>query len=320
MLSSLAAMPLLGAWYDPIPVWMRPVWMVALGAGAAVGALLLAYFLLKLVAPKVAAIARTTSKEAWAQPLFWVEVVFGTVLLVLFMFLPYNTFGDDIKVVKDSGLTLIMVLAIVQAVWTASVTIAEELEGRTALTLLSKPISRRQFVLGKFLGVLAPVFSMFIILGTVFLSTLLYKTAYDARETSHPEPTQAESQFEIVRILPGFALAFFEAVILASISVAISTRLPMLPNLVICTAVYVLGHLTPLLVQSSWGQLPLVTFIGRFIATIFPVLDYFNVQGPIATGRQVPLEYVGVAFAYCAIYSTIAMLLALVMFEDRDLA
>ena len=63
-----------------------------------------------------------------------------------FIYIPYNTFGEDVKMLKDSGLTLIMVLAILVGLWTASVSVADEIEGRTAVTLLSKPISRRQFV------------------------------------------------------------------------------------------------------------------------------------------------------------------------------
>ena len=76
---------------------------------------------------------------------------------MIFPFVPYNTFGEDVKMLKAEDLTLIKVLAIVLALWTASVSIADEIEGRTALTVLSKPISRRQFILGKYVGILVPV-------------------------------------------------------------------------------------------------------------------------------------------------------------------
>ena len=138
--------------------WVKPLWLVAAGAAAVTAILIGIYFLLMLVAPKVAAIARTTAREAWAQPLFWVELAIGAVFLLISPFIPYNTFGEDVKMIKDSGLTMILVLSIVLAVWTASVSVADEIEGRTALTLLSKPVGRRQFILGKFLGVIAPRF------------------------------------------------------------------------------------------------------------------------------------------------------------------
>ncbi len=119
--------------------------------------------------------------------------------------------------------------------------------------------------------------------------------------------------------VPGLVLAFFEATVLVSLSVAISTRLPMLANFVICFSIYVLGHITPLLVQSSIQFAPVV-FIGQLIATILPVLDHFNIQAAVAAGRPVPLIYLMWSFIYCCVYSGIAMLLALILFEDRDLA
>ena len=151
------------------------------------------------------------------------------------------------------------------ALWTASVSIADEIEGRTALTLLSKPIGRRQFILGKFLGILVPVAILFIVLGTVFLG---HRVLQGGVRRPRERPAGADSQTaceEMVQITPGLALAFLETVVLTSISVAISTRLPMLANLMICASIYVLGHLVPLLVKSSVGQFPIVPFIAAVL-------------------------------------------------------
>lgn len=300
--------------------WLPPSILILLIGMIVLLCLGAAYLALGFVFPKVAAIARTTAKEAFAQPLFWVELSLGAALLLLFTVIPYNTFGEDIKMLKDSGLTLIMLLSIGLAVWTASVSIAEELEGRTALTLLSKPIGRRQFVFGKFLGVLIPAFVMFTLLSTLFLETIDFKLVYDARETANPVPTADHLKFEVLLTLPALFLAFLETTVLASISIAISTRWPMLPNLMTCFAVYVLGHLTPLIVQSSIGQFKLVTFVGRLLATVLPMLDAFKSDAAIAADRVIPLSYIGAACGYTLLYGTIAMLLALLLFEDRDLA
>jgi ABC-type transport system involved in multi-copper enzyme maturation permease subunit len=275
---------------------------------------------IRLAFPKVAAIALTTAKEGLAQPLFWVCLALGAFLLLTFIWIPYNTFGEDIKMLKDSGLTLMMVLSLILAVATASVSIADEIEGRTALTLLSKPIGRRQFIIGKFLGILSPVLLLFIVLGLIFLGTVSYKVVYDGGESSKIDITMDNCRDEMIQIIPGLALAFMEAVVLAAISVAISTRLPMLANMMICITVYALGHLVPLLVQSSVGKLEVVRFVGQFIATVMPVLDHFNIHAGIAAGQNVPVSYLGWMLLYCVIYSVFALLGALVLFEDRDLA
>jgi ABC-type transport system involved in multi-copper enzyme maturation permease subunit len=247
-------------------------------------------------------------------------MILGLSLLWLFIWIPYNTFGEDIKMLKDSGLTLVMVLGIVQAVWAASTSISDEVEGRTALTVLSKPVGRRSFIVGKFLGIVWTVLVLFVVLGLMFLLVVAYKPIYDARESVTEDVTWQLCHLEMVYTVPGLVLAFMETVVLAAISVAISTRLPMLANFVICGTIYVLGHLTPLIAQSSMGQFVFVQFFGQLIATIFPVLDHFNIQAAVASGVAVSVTYLLWALVYCLIYSLIAMLLALVLFEDRDLA
>lgn len=301
-------------------IWLNPLWLVGVGVLAVLVVLAGIVLLLKRFLPRITAIAWTTIKEALSQPFFYVILGVGVFALLVFPFIPYNTFGEDIKMLKDEGLTLIMVLSIVVALWTASLSIADEIEGRTALSVLSKPIGRRSFILGKFMGVIGPVVILFVVLGALFLGTVSYKKVYDSRETAQQLPTRQECQEEIVQIVPGLALAFLEAVVLTSIGVAISTRLPMIPNLIICISVYVLGHLVPMVVNSSVGRFEIVAFVGTFLATILPVLDHFNIYTAIATGKEVPWAYVGLASIYCVLYSAAAMLLALLLFEDRDLA
>jgi len=195
------------------------------------------YMALRLGAPKVSAIALTTSKESMSQPLYYLVLALGSFALLAFIYVPYNTFGEDVKMLKDSGLTMIMVLSMIVAVWSASVSVSEEVEGRTALTVLSKPVTRRQFVLGKFLGILGPVVVLFVVLGFLFLVTISYKVVYDSREVSKTEPFWQLCYLEMIRTVPGLVLAFFETVVLAAISVAISTRLTMVANLIVCRQV-----------------------------------------------------------------------------------
>ncbi|MCU0871978.1 MAG: ABC transporter permease [Pirellulaceae bacterium] len=285
-----------------------------------VAAVFLLYLIQRFAAPRLSAIALATYKSEIAQPLFSIIAILGAVLVVFFLWIPYNTFGEDIKMLKDSGLTLIMILSIVLAVWAASSSISEEIEGRTALTVLSKPIGRPSFIVGKFVGIVWTVTALFVILGLLLLIVVAYKPIYDARESSTQDVTWQLCHLEMTSVIPGLALAFMETLVLAALSVAISTRLPWLANLVICFTIYALGHLTPLIVQSSYGQLVPVQFIGQLIATVFPNLDHFNIQAAVAAGVPVPPLYLVWALVYCLIYSVIAMLLALVLFEDRDLA
>ncbi len=294
---------------------------VAITAIAVIAAFLL-YILQRATLPKMSAIALATFKSELAQPLFLIVMLFGSVALLAFIWIPYNTFGEDIKVLKDSGMVLIKVLCIIQAVWAASTSVSEEIEGRTALTVLSKPLRRRSFVLGKYLGIFLTVAVIFILLGTLLMVVTAYKPIYDAKENSGDLPIWQLCNFGMIGVVPGLLLAFMETAILAAISVAISTRLPMLANFIICFSVYVIGHLTPLLVQSSveGKMFEAVVFVAQLLSTLFPVLDHFSIEAAVAAGVPVPYTYIGWALVYTVIYGMIALLLALVLFEDRDLA
>lgn len=284
------------------------------------GGLVAAYAAFRLGAPRVAAIAAATTKEAIGQPVFAVALVAGIALLVIFFWIPYNTFGDDVKMLKDSGLTLVKVLALLVVVWTASVAVADEIEGRTALTVLSKPLRRWQFVLGKFAGLVLVALLVFLVLGSALLAETGLKVVYDARESSKEAPAWRECADEMITVVPGLALSLLETILMAAVSLAVSTRLGMVPNLIICFAVYALGHLVPLVVQSSVGRLPLVRFTGRLFATLLPVLDHFTIEAAVVGGVAVPWSYLGWAALYAALYSAVALLVALVLFQDRDLA
>ncbi len=289
-------------------------------AAVALFGLFLLYFLQSTLMPRLSAIALATFKSEVVQPLFVIILILGICILVLSVYIPYNTFGEDIKMLKDSGLTLIRVLCIILAVWGASTTLADEIEGKTALTVLSKPVHRRSFVIGKFFGIGWTTALMFIVLGSVLLIVTSYKMIYDSREMSTETPTWQACYLEMASVVPGLLLAYMETLTLAALSVAISTRLPMFANFMICFTVYVLGHLIPLISQATEGRFEIVKFIGRFSAAIFPNLEAFDLQTAIAGGLAVPNQYLGMSLLYCMLFSLVAMLLALILFEDRDLA
>lgn len=282
--------------------------------------IVLVYLAFRLLPRRVAAVASSTTKEAIGQPIFAVAIVAGIVLLLSFTVIPYNTFGEDVKMLKDSGLTLVKVLSLLVVIWTASVAVADEIEGRTALTVLSKPLTRRQFVIGKFIGLALVALLIFMILGAVLMATTSLKVVYDARESSKTDPLWAECAAEMITIVPGLVLSLLETILLGAVSLAVSTRLGMIPNLIICFTIYVLGHLVPLIVQSSVGKLAIVRFFGRLFATLLPVLEHFTIEAAVVGGVPIPWSYLGWAALYAALYSAIAVLIALVLFQDRDLA
>lgn len=283
-------------------------------------------------------IARATTKEAIRQPLFFLLLTLAIAVLVVNTFMPFFTLEDDVKMLKECGLATLLISGALLAVWTAGTSITSEIEGKTAMTLLSKPINRRQFVVGKYIGIVQGVIWLYLPLVLLFSFLIFYKVGYDQREMSkevtdwtvtqkliggielplpHPDRMAVVNQ-----VMPGIILSFFQVCVLGAISVAIATRVPMVVNLVVCFAVFVVGNLTPMMVAQGRTviQNEFVTFIARLIATVLPSLEAFNIYAAIATGHSVPPTYLGTALLYGTAYAAAMILVAFILFEDRDLA
>ena len=280
----------------------------------------LAILLQQAVAPRASAVAHATLKNELAQPLFVVLMLLGTLAIFLYVFLSFNTFGEDIKLLKECGIMTIMLLAAFQGIWSASSSVSEEIEGKTALTVLSKPIQRRSFIIGKFMGIFWVLLLMFVILGTIELGAVAYKPIYDAREASQELPSWEVCHGEMMSTVPGLAMAFMQAVVLTAISVALATRIPQLANLAICFSIYIIGNLSTVFVSSTQEAFDIVKFIAQLIATIIPILEHFQLQAAIDAGNPITMSLLSGNLLYCLLYVMLAMFLALLLFEDRDLA
>ena len=93
--------------------------------------------------------------------------------------------------------------------------------------------------------------ALYVVLGALFAAGVWYKYAYDLRESAGGIAEAAKQWAQVMQVMPGLVLGFFEVTVLTSISVAISTRLPMLANLVVCILIFFLGHLSPVLVEVA---------------------------------------------------------------------
>jgi len=286
-----------------------------------IGALVLVGLIAFAYTTKAGIIARATTKEAVRQPVFLLCMALAIVILLINTFLPFYSLGEDVKMLKDCSLATILISGLLIAVWTASTSVAEEIEGKTAMTLLSKPITRRQFVLGKYVGILQAVLWYMLPIVIVFLCCVYYKVGYDAQEAGTKDTlTHAEIVAVVTQVLPGVVLLFMEIAVLTGVSVAISTRLPMIVNLTSCFAIFVVGHLAGVLVNVGKTRLEFVEFMAKLIATALPGLEVFNISAAVATGAVVPPVYLGFAAIYCMCYCSATVLLAFILFEDRDLA
>jgi len=120
-------------------------------------------------------ISRHTFTESIRQPIFVVLILIAILALVLNPSLAAYSLGDDNKLMIDMGFSTLLLTGLLMAVFTATGVLGKELENKTALTVISKPVSRPLFVLGKFAGAGATLTLAFWTLCAVYLLTVRHR-------------------------------------------------------------------------------------------------------------------------------------------------
>ena len=128
------------------------------------------------------AIARNTFVESTRQPIYVVLVLLGTALLALNPSLTAYSLDDDNKLLIELGLSTLFLLGMLLAGFTATGVLSAELENRTVLTVVSKPVSRPLFVLGKYVGVAGALALAFWTLTPIFLLTVRHRVLQRASD------------------------------------------------------------------------------------------------------------------------------------------
>ncbi len=349
---------------ERLEIWGRLYGAILQGQLIADG-FVLVFALLLRVWRRGGAVALAAFREGVRQPLFWLFAGLGTALLAVFLVLPYFTFGDDLKMMKQVDFDLVMLAAAAFGVLVAAVSISDEIEGRTAVTLMSKPVSRRQFLLGKYVGILLAAAALSALLSWLVQWSVYFKPILDWYG-DNTDPLQAQVQpwltglaqtvapegeahaflrgvalwgADALAQLPGLVIGFGQVMLFVAVATALATRLPMAVTVLACLLLFFLGHLAPVLLQVShtWqaqyaqahgGQTSstydLIQFIAQVLDTVLPALEYFNLGPAIVRDKPLPygayLGYVGAVLLNTLMYTAIALLGGLVLFEDRDLA
>ncbi len=117
-------------------------------------------------------IARNTFTESIRQPIFAVLILVGAVAMALNQQLAAYTFTDDNKLLVDMCLSSIFLVGLLLAAFTATGVLSSEIENRTVLTVVSKPVARPTFVFGKFLGVAGAIAVAFYVLSLFIVFAL----------------------------------------------------------------------------------------------------------------------------------------------------
>lgn len=249
-------------------------------------------------------LARLNILENARKHVFHVIVLGAVVVIFSSTLLSFFTLGVQVKILKDLCMASITLSAGLIAIALAAGAIPADVEGKTAYPILARPIKRWEYVLGKYLGVVATTGISVLVMAVAFAGLLLrYQNSIEV--------------FTLVAV--GFVL--LEAAVIAGITILLSTFTGPIPAAVISFLIYVMGtvkigYLGSMLAHSQDAT---AKIFGQTLYHVLPNLECFNFRDALVHGAQAPVPYLVLVAAYGLCYSGFALAIACAVFARKEL-
>jgi ABC-type Na+ efflux pump permease subunit len=283
---------------------------------------------------RVAAITGNTLTELTRQKVFYVVLLFALLLIGTSGFLAQLSFEHEFQVLKDVSLGAMSIFISLLAIASPARLVPQEIEDRTIYTILAKPVSRFEYLLGKLAGVmlllalsLALMSALFVIVLSAREQTVVHETARQVAGLPADQISEALKAIHLsafnTNLFPAIGIIFFKGCLLASLTLFVSTfATSNLFTIVVMAFIYFIGHVqatarTYWLQQQSAGWLE-HAFLA-FVALVFPDLQAFNLVDDAVAGVAIPCALFFKTALLGGFYTTIYLLLAAVVFYGREL-
>ncbi|MEW6542995.1 MAG: ABC transporter permease [Nitrospirota bacterium] len=250
----------------------------------------------------VTVIAFNTFRENLRDRVLYNLLFFALLLIGGSVVLGTLTIMEQKKIITDMGLAAINLVGVLIAIFVGVGLVSKEIERRTVYTIMARPISRTQFILGKYLGLALTLLVNVLIMLAVFLATLWMNQA-----TLHPALLQAVQ------------LTFVELLLVTALALLFSTFSSSTLSAIMALGLYVIGHLTSdlkgLAEKSESGMLQAVVTSLYYLC---PNLEVLNIKGSAGAGVAVTWSYQALASAYGLLYAGLLLGAACLVFRNRD--
>jgi len=251
----------------------------------------------------IRAIAVNTFREAIRDRILYLFIGFAIVMVISTKLFGMLTVGDESKIVKDIGLAAMQFFSMLIAVMMSMLLISREVDDRTVFNILSKPVRRWQFILGKYLGLVGIVAANLLLITVILMVMVrIYTGQVDPMLIFAAAMTMLE-----MSVVAAFATLF-----------AVLTR-PILGSLM-TLAMFIVGHTSADLWMLT-RHLP-GTFTRAVITVVYylvPNLERFNFRTEVV--HDLPIQPAAVAWAvvYATAFVAVLLILAALRFQTKDL-
>ncbi|HEX7898624.1 MAG TPA: ABC transporter permease subunit [Planctomycetota bacterium] len=290
----------------------------------------------RLCSPATRVVIAATYGEIVRRPLYLILLKSFAVAIILSKFLTLFSFYQEMNLVREMGVATFLFWGFIITAILSGVVVTQELEDRTAVTMLSKPLRRSEFLVGKYLGLLLSLVPGLLVLGCYLLLTLwtmawphLPFRDQDLLDDVANGSTAFGSAWSVIwgafiqtqgaSVCSGVLLSFLHAAVVTAVAVSFSAFFPVVVSVAATAFVFVLGNLSGYMLASveRLDVAPL-SAAGKALSYILPNLGYFNLQSHFSEGTILSIRYLGFASVYAVLYVGAVFLVACTLFEKRE--
>ncbi len=263
-------------------------------------------------------IARNTVSEAFRRKILQAFAMVAIVMICLTFAFQSFAFRQELTLIKGMGLGIISLAGIFISVILCINLIPTEIERRTIYTILSKPVRRHEFLLGKYFGALYTVLINIAAMGIIFVLAVAVRQAMGGGGTEAAGVVQDNP----LVLFKGVLMIYMQLLLLCSLAIFFSTFLTPLINFFLTLALYVIGNLSSL-TQDLATNNKNVIIKGFFTAVHYLVPNFgnFQLQNPLLNpGVVVKSEAILLTqnVLYALVYSAVLIILAILIFDRRE--
>jgi ABC-type transport system involved in multi-copper enzyme maturation permease subunit len=284
-------------------------------------------------AARVSAIAGNTFTELVRQKVFHFLLLFALLVIGSSSLFAKISFQGEFQMLKDVALGSMSVFLSLLAILATAMLLPSDIENRTIFTILSKPVPRHEYLLGKLLGVFFMLTLSTILMGALFLSVLLLREQAVLAETQSSlagSPQELLAAVKEVRLsaftwdlLPGMLILLVKSLLLASLTLLVSTFATSgIFTILVAASTYFIGHLQ-VTAREFWlsgiGVHWWTRLFTALIALFFPDLQAFNLTDDIVAGVPLPMAIFWQCLALGGCYTVVYYALACFLFQNREL-
>ena len=280
-------------------------------------------------------IARNTFHDSLRKRVLLIFLLLAFVMLALALLLNYFTAREQSVVFLSTQFTIILIFGALISITTAVFLIPNEIERRTIYSVLSKPIQRWEFFVGKFLG---GAMTVGLMVGLMTLALMLVVFVLAAKPpvglTEQLMQTQQGVNFgdwmrrggeQLVLVLRGAIVIYFQLVIVTAIATTLSLFLTPTVNFSVTAFIWIVGSLQWLvaaLANRNEKGFFLTSMLMKGVYNILPHFHDFNIMGSIVH-PEVPIKvnhwaYAGMVSTYGVAYGLLWLLVGMIIFDKKE--